>query len=131
MPSRARLLAAVLGAAAFAVPVADASADHVKVQGAPPPVVVTPVAPAVTPGPQTLQADSIKADTVRANVIYANEIDADQVLGSVHQSEGVEVKDSQGRIEAPHVTAGVIYADEIKANTVTAGTIYVRDLDRR
>ena len=131
MSKPTRLLAAVLGAAAFAVPVAGASADHVKVEGAPPPVVVTPVTPAVTPGPQTLQADSIEADTVRANVIYANEIEADQVVGAVHQSNGIEVKDSRGSVEAPQVTAGVIYADEIKANTVTAGTIYVRDLDRR
>jgi hypothetical protein len=29
------------------------------------------------------------------------------------------------------VAAGVIYADEIKANTVMAETIYVRNLDRR
>ena len=130
MSHRTRLLAAVLGAAVFALPVAGASANHVKVEGAPPPVVVTP-APAVTPATQTLQADSIKADQVRANVIYANRIEADQVLGAVHQSKGVKVKESEGRIQAPEVAASVIYADEITANTVTAGTIYVRDLDRR
>jgi hypothetical protein len=130
MSNRKRLLAAVLGAAAFAVPVAGASADHVKVQGAPPPVVVPPT-PTVTPSTQTLQADSIKADTVRANIIYANKIVADQVLGAVHQSKGIKVKNSEGKIEAPQVAAGVIYADEIKANTVLAETIYVRNLDRR
>jgi hypothetical protein len=129
MSNRKRLLAAMLGAAAFAVPIAGASA-HVKVQGAPPSVVVPPT-PAVTPGPQTLQADSIKADTVRASIIYANKIEADRVLGAVHQSKGIKVKNSEGKIEAPQVAAGVIYADEIKANTVMAETIYVRNLDRR
>src|SRR4029434_2361001 len=112
------------------VPAARASADHFRVQGAPPPVVVPPT-PAVTPGTQTLQADSIKADTVRANIIYANKIEADQVLGAVHQSKGIKVKNSEGKIQCPQVAAGVIYADEIKANTVMAETIYVRKLDRR
>ena len=53
------------------------------------------------------------------------------VLGAVHQSKGIKVKNSEGKIEAPQVAAGVIYADEIKANTVMAETIYVRNLDRR
>jgi hypothetical protein len=44
------------------------------------------------------------------------------VLGAVHQSKGIKVKNSEGKIEAPQVAAGVIYADEIKANTVMAET---------
>jgi hypothetical protein len=65
------------------------------------------------------------------HLCYANKIVADQVLGAVHQSKGIKVKNSEGKIEAPQVAAGVIYADEIKANTVMAETIYVRNLDRR
>jgi hypothetical protein len=129
MSTRKRLLAAVLGAVAFTTPVAVVSANHVKVEGAPAPVVVSP-APAVVPATQTLQADSIKAGTVRANIIYANRIEADEVRGAVHQTDGVKVKDSEGKIQAPEVAASVIFADEITANTVTANTIYVRDLDR-
>jgi hypothetical protein len=125
-----RLLAGVLGAAAFAVPVAGVYANHVKIQGAPSTVVVTPRT-GVVPASQTLQADSIKAGTVRAGTIYANRIEADDVRGAVHQTKDVKVKNSEGKIEAPEVAASVIYADEITANTVVADMIYVRKLDRR
>lgn len=129
MASRKKLLAAVLGVVAFTVPVAGVFANHVKVQGPPAAtVVVTPAVP--VPATQTLQADRIKAGTVRASIIYANRIEADEVRGAVHQTKGVKVKDSEGKIQAPEVAASVIYADEIEANTVVADTIYVRDLDR-
>jgi hypothetical protein len=62
--------------------------------------------------------------------IYANKIEADEVRGAVHQTRGVKVRDSRGKIKAPEVVASVIYADEISANTVEADTIYVRELDR-
>ncbi len=41
------------------------------------------------------------------------------------------MKDSEGKIQAPEVSASIIYADEITANTVIADTIYVRDMERR
>lgn len=131
MSSPKTFIAVVLGSVAFTLPMAAALADHVKV-GAPPAtttVVVTPTVP--VPATQTLQADEIKAGTVRANTIYANKIEADEVRGAVHQTEGVKVKDSEGKIQAPEVSASIIYADEITANTVIADTIYVRDMDRR
>jgi hypothetical protein len=87
------------------------------------------VVPVPTPT-QTLQADEIRAGVVRANVIYANRIEADEVRGAVHQTHGVKVRDSQGKLKAPEVVASTIYADTISANTVEADTIYVRDLDR-
>jgi hypothetical protein len=128
MSSPKTLIAAVLGSVAFTVPMAAALADHVKV-GAPATttVVVTPTVP--VPATQTLQADEIKAGTVRANTIYANKIEADEVRGAVHQTKGVKVKDSEGKIQAPEVSASIIYADEITANTVIADTIYVRDME--
>jgi hypothetical protein len=49
----------------------------------------------------------------------------------VHQTRGVKIKDPPGDIRAPEVVASVIYADEIKANSVSADAIYVRDLRRR
>jgi hypothetical protein len=42
-----------------------------------------------------------------------------------------KIKDPPGDIRAPEVVASVIYADEIKANSVSADAIYVRDLRRR
>src|SRR5438309_2322097 len=133
MTPRKRLLTSIATAAALIAPVAAVSANHVRVEApavpAPPATVVVPV-PAPTPT-QTMQVDEIKAGVVRANTIYANKIEADEVRGSVHQSRGVKVRDSQGKIKAPEVVASVIYADEISANTVEADTIYVRELDRR
>jgi hypothetical protein len=130
MSSRKSVLAVVLGAVAFTVPVAGVFANHVKVQAPPAAtVVVTPTLP--VPATQTIQADEIKAGTVRANTIYANKIEADEVRGAVHQTKGVKVKNSEGKLEAPEVAASVIYADEITANTVIADTIYVRDMERR
>jgi len=125
-----RLLTGAVAAAAFIVPVAVGSANHIRIEAppasAPPTTVVVPV-PAPT---QTMQADEIKAGVVRANTIYANKIEADEVRGAVHQTRGVKVRDSQGKIKAPEVLASVIYADVISANTVEADTIYVRELDR-
>jgi len=125
-----RLLTGAVAAVAFTVPVAIVSANHVRIEA---PVVSSPPAALVVPVPaptQTVQADQIKAGVVRANTIYANKIAADEVRGAVHQTRGVKVRDSQGKIKAPEVVAPVIYADEISANTVEADTIYVRELDR-
>lgn len=140
MDKRNRLLAVALAAAAVIAPVAAVSANHIRVDGAPPPVAAPPVVvvpapagvvvPAPTPAPTTLQADAIEAGVVRANIIYANKLEADEVRGAVHQSRGLKVKDSQGKIKAPEVAASVIYADEISANTVVADTIYVREMKR-
>lgn len=131
MTQRKRLLTSFTTAAVLITPVAVVSANHVRVEGppvsVPPTTVVVPV-PAPT---QTMQVDEIKAGVVRANTIYANKIEADEVRGTVHQSHGVKVRDSQGKIKAPEVVASVIYADQISANTVEADTIYVRDLERR
>ena len=131
MTQRKRLLTSFTTAAVLITPVAVVSANHVRVEGppvsVPPTTVVVPV-PAPT---QTMQVDEIRAGVVRANPIYANKIEADEVRGTVHQSHGVKVRDSQGKIKAPEVVASVIYADQISANTVEADTIYVRDLERR
>ena len=81
-----------------------------------------------------INADQIKADQVRADTIYANyanRIEADQVVGQVHQTRDVKIRDTRGDIRAPEVTAGTIYADEIKANSVIAQHVFVRDLRRR
>lgn len=133
MTQRKRLLTSFTTAAVLITPVAVVSANHVRVEG--PPVSVPPttvVVPVPVPAPtQTMQVDEIRAGVVRANTIYANKIEADEVRGTVHQSHGVKVRDSQGKIKAPEVVASVIYADQISANTVEADTIYVRDLERR
>jgi hypothetical protein len=92
-------------------------------------VVVTPGSPQAAVGVQSLLADGIQANQVHAQTIYANRIRAREVQGTVHQ-----IKDKIGSgkhdIKAPIVTASVIYADEIRADTVSAGDIYVRDLTR-
>jgi len=75
-------------------------------------------------------AFTVPVAVVSANTIHANKIEADEVRGAVHQTRGVKVRDSRGKIKAPEVVASVIYADEISANTVEADTIYVRELDR-
>lgn len=135
MAERKRLLVVALAAAALIAPVAAVSANHIRFDGLPPPV-PSPVAspPAVVvpvPSPtQTLQVDEIEAGVVRANIIYANRLEADEVRGAVHQTRGLKVNDSQGKIKAPDVAASVIYADEISANTVVADAIYVRELRR-
>jgi hypothetical protein len=127
----------LVGVLSLAVPAGFVWANHVRLEGgndsspgviyAPPgSAVVVPGQPA--PGPSTVQADEITAHQVRASTIYANKIDADQVVGIVHQTRGVKINDTKGNIRAPEVVASVIYADEIKANTVSADTIYVREL---
>ncbi len=137
MDKRNRLLAVGVAAAALIAPVAAVSANHIRVDGMPPPVAAPPAvlvpapAPAQTVQPaQTLQVDEIKAGVVRANIIYANKLEADEVRGAVHQTRGLKVNESQGKIKAPEVAASVIYADEISANTVVADAIYVRELRR-
>lgn len=133
MAERKGFLAVVLAAAALIASVAAVSANHIRIDGlppaVPPPVVSQPAV--VVPAPtQTLQVDEIQAGVVRANIIYANKLEADEVRGAVHQTRGLKVNDSQGKIKAPEVAASVIYADEISANTVVADAIYVRELRR-
>jgi hypothetical protein len=131
MDKRKRLLAVGLAAAALIAPVAAVSANHIRIDGTPPPVAAPPAVLVPAPAPaQTLQVDEIEAGVVRANIIYANKLEADEVRGAVHQTRGLKVKDSQGKIKAPEVAASVIYADEISANTVVADAIYVRELRR-
>jgi hypothetical protein len=67
---------------------------------------------------------------VRAGVIYANKIEADDIRGTVHQSQRVKIEDSEGKLKAPEVVASVIYADSINANSVVANEIYVQKLER-
>jgi len=130
-PERKRFLAVAAAAATLAASAGVVSANHIRIESpvpaTPPPTAVIVPVPAPT---QTVQADEIRAGVVRANVIYANKIEADQVRGTVHQTHGVKVRDSQGKIKAPEVVASTIYADTISANTVDADTIYVRELDR-
>jgi len=130
----------LVGMMAFALPAGLVWANHVRIEGgndAPPGVIYAPPGSAVVvPGqptavPSTVQADEITAHQVRASTIYANKIQADEVIGTVHQTRGVKINDTRGNIRAPEVVASVIYADEIKANTVSADTIYVRDLRKR
>ena len=47
------------------------------------------------------------------------------------RGSGVKINDTKGSVRAPEVVASVIYADEIKANSVSADTIYVRELRKR
>lgn len=70
------------------------------------------------------------AGTTAKKRLLANKLEADEVRGAVHQTRGLKVNDSQGKIKALEVAASVIYADEISANTVVADTIYVRELKR-
>ena len=116
MTERKRVLAIALAAAALIAPVAVVSANHIRIDGPPPALVAPPAVVVPAPAPaQTLQVDEIKAGVVRANIIYANRLEADEVRGAVHQTRGLKVNDSQGKIEAPEVAASVIYADEISA----------------
>jgi len=118
-----------VGLMALAVPAGLVWASHVRIEGGTPgSVVVVPGQPAAT---GTLQADEITAHQVRAATIYANRIEADEVNGSIHQTQGVKINDTRGNLRAPEVVASVIYADEIKANSVSADTIYVRELRKR
>jgi hypothetical protein len=89
------------------------------------------VVPAQPAAPDTLQADEITAHQVRAATIYANRIEADEINGSIHQTKGVKINDTRGNLRAPEVVASVIYADEIKANSVSADTLYLRELRKR
>src|SRR5262245_7068644 len=143
---RAWLAAAAAGLVALGLPLGWVGADHVKIEVTPQPqppsttIIVPPPATQVVPAPprfvvptpaQMINADQIKADQVRADTIYANRIEADQVVGQVHQTRDVKIRDTRGDIRAPEVTAGTIYADEIKANSVIAQHVFVRDLRRR
>jgi hypothetical protein len=128
---RTSALVAVMTLALFSAGVARA--DHVRVEFGVPhqaPVVQSP--PVVQPVlPSTIQAEVIEAHQVRAQTIYANKIEADEIQGAIHQTSGVKINSSQGKIRIPTVLASVIYADEIKANSVVADVIYVRKLERR
>jgi len=136
MTSGKRMLGrSLIGLAALAVCVglAGSAAAELELGGrATSPVVTPPVSGSssmVVTSP-TLQADKITAQEVRANTIYANRIDADRIHGVVYQTGGVTMNsvNSLGNIQAPQVTASVIYADQIRAGEVSADTIYVRSL---
>jgi hypothetical protein len=79
-----------------------------------------------------LRADEIVTRRVRATTIYANKIEANEIRGVIHQDKSLKVADTKGDIKgSAEVVASVIYADEIKADSVTADNIYVRELGRR
>ncbi len=113
------LAGALMALAALVLPAGLSRADS------PPPIPQVPQAM-----PQSLQADEIKALRVRADTIYANTIEANEVQGHIFQTDGVKVS-AHGDIEAPEVSASVIYAEKIAANSVVAQNIYVRKLERR
>ena len=125
-----------LAALAVCAALAGSAAAQLELGGRTTPQVVTPPLPGsssmVVTSP-TLQADKITAQEVRANTIYANRIDADRIQGVVYQTGGVTMNsaNSIGDIQAPQVTASVIYADQIRAGQVSADTIYVRNLRQR
>jgi hypothetical protein len=119
-PRQTALGLALTGLALVPLATGSASADHVRIL--PPPVASAIVAP------ETLQIDSVTAQQVRARAIYANRIEADHVHGAIHQIAGLGTLYGHGEINAPDVSASVIYADTINANTVTADAVYVRDL---
>ncbi len=91
----------------------------------PGPVVVPPPGPA----PEVLSVKEIRAGEVHAQAIYADEIEAKQVRGTVIRSGKLKGGYGHGKVEAPIVVAGTIYAKEIKARLVVAGTIYVHELE--
>jgi hypothetical protein len=126
-----KLLATALGCGALVASIGWTGAPPARAEIE---VYTRPVATApVVVGSATLQADQISAQSVRARAIYANRIDADRVHGVIYQTGGVTMTraGSLGDISAPEVTASVIYADEIRANDVTADAIYVRSLRER
>jgi hypothetical protein len=127
MRRRELLVTTATGLAIIALPIGAARANHIRIEGSPPPAPPYP-APASS---QTIHADHITAQQIRADTIYANKIDADNIEGQIHQSKDVKVGDTRGQIKAPEVTASVIYAEEISANSIVAQNVYVRDLRRR
>ena len=118
--------AAVLGLALM-VPAGWAWANHIRVEMSGDTIVLTP-APAMQ---ETLRAENIRAQQVRARTIYANKIEADEVQGVIHQTKDVKIGDTSGKIRAPQVDAGVIFAEEIHANSVVADAIYAREIHRK
>jgi len=126
MRRRELLVTVGAGLVMVALPLSWACADHVKIQG-------TPQAPTLSQAPAPspmIRADHIKAQQIRADTVYANKIDADNIQGQIHQSKDIKVGDTRGDIQAPAVTASVIYADEISANSIVAQNVYVRELRR-
>ena len=127
MQRRDLLVTVGAGFAMVALPLSWAFADHVKIQGSAQGSTTLTLAPAPSP---MIRADHIKAQQIRADTVYANKIDADNIQGQIHQSKDIKVGDTRGDIQAPAVTASVIYADEISANSIVAQNVYVRELRR-
>jgi len=100
-----------------------APASHVGSQLSPP-----PGASSLLSVPGTLQVDQIRANQVRARVVYGNRIEADHVQGAIYQTAGLQNFHGRGEINAPDVSASIVYADTIRANVVAADAVYVRDL---
>lgn len=75
--------------------------------------------------------NSYRVSLGRVGPFYANKIEVDEIQGAIHQTSGVKINSSQGKIKIPTVSTSVIYADEIKANSVVADSIHVRKIERR
>src|SRR6185437_4600729 len=122
MRQKTRLIALAAGAAALIAPAAVVSANHVRFDT--PAVVVAPNAPPPPPAGVTVVTPA--PDPTPAQSLRANKIEADDIRGTVHQSQRVKIEDSEGKLKAPEVVASVIYADSINANSVVANEIYVQ-----
>jgi hypothetical protein len=117
--------AVMLGLIAVAVPPGWAWANHIRIEMSGDTVAVTPAMQ------ETLRAENIRAQHVRARTIYVNKIEADEIQGVIHQTKDVKIGDAGGKIRAPEVNAGVIFAEEIHANSVVADEIYAREIHRK
>jgi hypothetical protein len=89
---------------------------------------VTIVVPGNDNRERELVVKEIEASRVEARVIYANKIKARSVRGRVYRIGKLDTDGWRGEIEAPVVSAPVIYAKEIEANLVIAEAIYVHEL---
>lgn len=97
----------------------------------PPPPVPPPPAPPPPRG-DVLRVKEIKAGRVRARVIYAKEVKArDGHVGRIVEDDDDErwERDRRdGKIEAPEVSADVIYAKEIEADWIEAGEVHANEV---
>jgi hypothetical protein len=79
-----------------------------------------------------LRVKEIKAGRVHARVIYAKEVKArDGHVGRIvedRDDERWERGRRDGKIEAPEVSADVIYAKEIEADWIDAGEVHAKEV---
>lgn len=104
-----------------------------QVQAEPPPRAPPPPMPPPSRRPaDVLRVKEIKADRVHARVIYAKEVKArDGHIGRIVQGredERWERGRADGKIEAPEVSADVIYAKEIEADWLEAGEVHAKEV---